>query len=125
MSSESDLLLEIAQDVTAALIDHDVPVGKLNDLRPPAGDTRAWFDEDFLPVVFHQLRLRRLAILLDDADRLLNAVLASALPDDLFGYLRMLLDHWPSLRIIVAAPDDETLDAVSFGPLIRSTTTSD
>ncbi|MBL8146441.1 MAG: hypothetical protein JNL34_08645 [Anaerolineae bacterium] len=118
LGSESDLLLEIAQDVTAALIEHDVPVGKLNDLKPPAGDTRAWFDEEFLPAVFHQLRLRHLAILLDDADRLLNSVLASALPDDLFGYFRKLIDHWPSLGIILAAADDETLDAVSFGPLV-------
>lgn len=118
LASESDLLLEIAQDVAAALLEHDVPVGKLNEVKPPAGDTRIWFDEEFLPVVFHQLRLRRLAILLDDADRLLNAVLTSTLPDDLFGYFRGLLDHWPSLGIILAAPDDETLDAVSFGPLV-------
>lgn len=118
LGSESDLLLEIAQDVTAALISHDVPMGRLNDLKPPAGDTRVWFDEEFLPAVFHQLRLRRLAILLDDADRLLNAVLTSTLPDDLFSYFRKLLEHWPSLGIILAAADDETLDTVSFGPLV-------
>ena len=118
LASEPDFLMELAQDIAAALVDHDVPPGKLSELKPPAGDYRVWFEEDFLRAVFHQLRLRRLALLIDDADRLLSAVLASALPDDLFGWLRKLLDRWPSLGIILAAPDDDTLDAVSFGPLV-------
>ncbi len=118
LGSESDFLLELAQDVTEALIEHDVPIGRMNELQPPAGDARIWFDDEFLPAVFHQLRLRRLALLLDDADRLLSAVLAKALPDDLFVFLRRLLDRWPALGIILAAPDEETLDAVSFSPLV-------
>ncbi len=118
LGSEMDFVLELAQDVTAGLIKHDVPVGKLNDLKPPAGDARTWLEDEFLPAVFHQLRLRRLALLLDDADRLLSAILAGDLPDDLFAYLHKLLERWPALGIILSAPDDDTLDTASFAPLV-------
>ncbi|HYO87128.1 MAG TPA: hypothetical protein VER79_00690 [Candidatus Limnocylindrales bacterium] len=118
LGSEMDFVLEMAQDVTAGLIKHDVPIGKLNDLKPPAGDARIWFEDEFLPAVFHQLRLRRLALLIDDADRLLSAMLAEDLPDDLFVYLHKLLERWPALGVILSAPDDDTLDAASFGPLV-------
>lgn len=118
LSSEMELMLELAQSITAGLILHDVPVGKLNELNPPAGDARQWFEGEFLPAVFYQLRLRRLALLIDDADRLLSVILAGDLPDDLFIYLRKLLERWPALGIILSAPDDDTLDAASFSPLV-------
>jgi hypothetical protein len=118
LGSEMEFVLELAQDITAGLIAHDVPTGKLSDLKPPAGDARLWLEDEFLPAVFHHLRLRRLALLIDDADRLVSAILAEDLPDDLFSYLRKLLEHWPALGIVVTAPDDDTLDASSFSPLV-------
>jgi len=83
-------------------------------------DLQQWFKETFLPDTFHTIRpQRRLAILLDDVQFLIEAVDKGQLSDDTFAYLHSLMDA--QLGIALTLPVDNENDVDKLAPLIIST----
>lgn len=84
---------------------------------PDTAADRAAFVEDFLPGIFRVIRARRrLALLLDDADRLLDAVAAGQLPNDTFAFLQTLIGPQVGIGVMIAASHEDRLDALA--PLV-------
>jgi hypothetical protein len=102
--------------LTAALLARGFYIERLPlpPARLDADGWRAWLSAEALPAVAKIIRpSRRVAVLLDDAHLLAEAVVAGRLPADHAGYLADL--RAPGLRIALAALDDDDrpLDALS------------
>lgn len=120
--SEPDFILTLAQAATEALIASGARVSRLNELPPleaEAGDdSRAWLVEHFLPLTFSLLRGRRLALLLDDADHVLNALRTGTLPADILSFLRDLTRMFPLLGFVLTLDAEYEPEIDAFSPLI-------
>jgi hypothetical protein len=120
--SEPDIILTLAQATTEALIASGARVSRLNELPPleaEAGDdSRAWLVEHFLPLTFSLLRGRRLALLLDDADHVLNALRTGTLPADILSFLRDLTRMFPLLGFVLTLDAEYEPEIDAFSPLI-------
>ncbi len=117
---EEEFLLMLAQAATEAILDSTGKVGKLNEIAQleEGGDARAWLVETFLPVALSALQGRRLVFLLDDADKLLNAVRSGTLRLDTFAYLRLLVETFPEIGFVLTLDAEYEPEIDSLGPLI-------
>ncbi len=120
LSRESDWLRAVTEATGMALTARDFTLSRLPDM--PVLVTRNWFEHEFLPEVFTILRRgRRLALLLDDVDALIQSVDAGQLPEDSFTWLNELLEKHSELRLVLAL-DAAAEDQVSrLSPLIGLT----
>ena len=106
---ETEWLLYLIQITSAALTARDYTMTRVANPPAGAGTLRDWLRETYLPEIFRLIRPSRLVWLLDDADRLINAVESGKLPDDSGRYLHELLEQHPFLRIVL------TLDTAAEG----------
>lgn len=117
---EEEFLLMLAQAATEAILDSTGKVGKLNEITQleEDGDARAWLVETFMPVALSALQGRRLVFLIDDADKLLNAVRSGTLRMDTFAYLRLLVETFPEVGFVLTLDAEYEPEIDSLGPLI-------
>lgn len=81
---------------------------------PDRAEMRGWLREECLPALYRAIwRRRRIALLLDDADSLLDALAAGRLPDDFPAYLRGLLGAQFGVALALNDADTDRL-----GPLV-------
>lgn len=114
--TEIDLVLVMAQSLTAALIERGLSVQRLAAVQPPTDDARAWLVDEFLPAALHPARhLTRVVLLLDDADRLIGVCEAGRLPADLPAWLAGLPAHFPALACVITLSGETDASA---SPLI-------
>lgn len=121
---ETALMLALAQSATDALIQAGSGLTRLQDLEPPGAFPREWFTQEFLPNAIASLRQgRRLVFLLDDAERLLIAMRAGSLRDDIFTFLRDLMTQFPGLAIVLTINAEYEDELTAFSPLVQSVNT--
>ncbi len=118
--TESEWWLSLAQAITERLIERAFTLNRLIDLSPPGDDARTWFTQTYLPPVLTLVRpFRRIVLLADDAEALLDAVSAGHLAADTITFLRELIDTRARLHLTL------TLDSAYEGrvsklqPLVR------
>jgi hypothetical protein len=100
---ESEWWLGIAQTITEHLIERAFTLTRLQELQPPETDARDWFTSSFLPPVLALIRPhRRLVLLLDDIDALLDAMQQGFMRPDTLTYLRAMLDQFSQFHVVPA-----------------------
>ncbi|MDX1995118.1 MAG: ATP-binding protein [bacterium] len=88
----------------------------------PEGGLRNWIHNDLLPAVFYAIRSqRRLVLLLDDADRLAQALESGALPADHPGFLAGLLGRQLGMALTMDTLYEDHLSTLS--PLVEVAST--
>ncbi|MDL1900023.1 hypothetical protein FBR02_04555 [Anaerolineae bacterium CFX9] len=118
--NETALMLALAQSATAALIQAGAGLARLQDMEPPGEFPREWFTQSFLPNAIASLRQgRRLVFLIDDAERLLIAMRAGSLRDDIFTFLRDLMTQFPGLAIVMTINAEYEDELSAFSPLVQ------
>lgn len=119
ISSETEFFLALAQSVTETLAEREFSLTRLSDIHPPRNDGRLWWETEFLPQAFAIIRAhRKLALLLDDAERLINAVRAGTLPADTYTYLKRLLEETPALGLALTLDTEHEAEVPQLAPLV-------
>ncbi len=127
LASESDWLLYLVRGVGRALAMRDFTLTRLPEPPDDTNQLRQWFSEHYLHALFGVIRYRRLVLLLDDADKLIQAVSSDNLAVDHFAYLQKLLEQYPQLGIamMMDAEHENSLDMlfplVNAGETLRLT----
>jgi len=123
ITDETDWLLTWAQTVTSSLISAGYTTTRLNELPPPEGDVRVWFEKTFLPAILGALRgTRRLLFVVDDGDEWLHAIRSGTLPADSISYTNSLIgraDH--PIDVIIALGSEYEHQLPAFAPLVSVT----
>ena len=119
ITHEAAWLLDLAQSVTAVLIERGFTLSRLSMIEAPGADMRLWLDTVFLPHIFATIRpTRQLIFLFDDADRLLLEIKTGTLPADLLDFFVELLKKYRQLQFVFTL-DTEFEDQISeFGALV-------
>ncbi|MCA9906211.1 MAG: hypothetical protein KC547_20290, partial [Anaerolineae bacterium] len=118
--SESEWWLSLAQAITERLIERAFTLHRLIDLSPPGDDVRTWFTQMYLPPVLTLVRpFRRIVLLADDADALLDAIAAGRLAADTVTFLRDLTDMHPRLYVTLALDSAYESRVSDLQPLVR------
>jgi hypothetical protein len=118
-TDEMEWLLTLARYATAELIGRGYPLGRLTELPPPLSDVRGWFVKTFVPELLSVIRAhRRMVFLLDDADVLLDALVAGRLPDDSFVFLRDVLNSTRQLEMVLTLAARREGEVGRMAPLI-------
>lgn len=116
---ETGWLLALAQHITSEIVARRLSLHRLARLAPPEDDSRAWFADVFLPEIMAIVRPPMyLALLLDDAERLLDRVAAGSLPDDHFAYLYALLQQYPRLALVLTLDAEREDEYDAMRPLL-------
>lgn len=118
---DHDLLRALAAGATAALVERNLSIARLADLKPDESNLRAWFGDTYLPELFTVLRRRRLVYLLDDAGWLLRNVDEGRLSEDLFSYLNGLVKTEHGLGFVLALDARYEDDLQRLSPLVGLT----
>lgn len=119
---EHDWWLGLAQSITERLVARSFTLTRLSDMHPPGDDARAWFAETYLPPVLALIRPhRRLVLLLDDAEMLLNAKRSGELRPDTIPFLRGLSDRMAQFHITLTLDTAYEGMLAEFYPLVRPT----
>jgi hypothetical protein len=120
LSNEGEWLLYLARAVGQALAVRDFTLTRLPEPPEDANQLREWFDQHYLHALFGVIRYRRLVLLLDDADRLVEAVSSDNMPVDHVAYLQKLLEQYPQLGLALAmdAEHENSLDMLF--PLVNA-----
>ncbi|MDX2137074.1 MAG: ATP-binding protein [Chloroflexota bacterium] len=119
---EHDWWLGLAQSITERLVASSFTLTRLHDMQPPGDDARAWFAETYLPPVLALIRPhRRLVLLFDDAEVLLNAKRNNELRADTIPFLRGLTDRMAQLHIALTLDTAHEAALPEFYPLVRPT----
>jgi hypothetical protein len=91
LANEATWLRHLARCITAALTERDYSLSRVPEIESAGENLRDWMENDYLPEALKVMRRhRRVVLLLDDAEHLLNAVQTGALPADTFS----LLQRW-------------------------------
>lgn len=123
-ASEGEWWLNLAQSITERLIDRAFTLTRLQELQPPEEDARDWFTRTFLPPVLALIRPhRRLVLLLDDIDGLLDRIVQGAYRPDTFTYLRAMIDQLPQLHVVATLGLHHEARLSALYPLILPTHT--
>lgn len=99
---ESNWLMALVNAALNILNQREFNLARLTP--PPVADDelRIWLSDTRLPEIFNIIRAhRRLVFLLDDAEALIDAIVAGSLPMDSFSYLHHLLQTHPQLDIVL------------------------
>jgi hypothetical protein len=98
--SERVLFRYFAEQIFAAITARGFSIGRLPEI--PATPNRAWFQETLLPSIFQTIRgQRRLVLLLDDADYLLEMIHGGDIDRDLWGFLSALIAQYGQLGMVM------------------------
>ena len=120
VENETDWLLTLARSITSEVLHRGFTMSRLHDLTPPEGDPRDWFANRFLREILGVIRPhRRLVLLLDDADCLLDAMTAGRLPEDTFAFLHEMARQFPQLEIALTLDSDRESDLLRLRPLVN------
>jgi hypothetical protein len=91
LANEATWLRHLARCITAALTERDYSLSRVPEVETAGEDVRGWMEDQYLPEALNAMRRhRRVVLLMDDAEHLLNAVQTGALPADTFS----LLQRW-------------------------------
>lgn len=117
---ETQLLEQIAAQITTALQTQIITPDELLPEDGYAEAPRIWFRERFLPRVFRTLRSRRrLVLLLDDADVLFqDSALTEPDKHHFLAYLSALLAHNTQLACVLALNNAYETELQHFAPLV-------
>jgi hypothetical protein len=98
--------------VGKALAARDFTLTRLPEPPDDTNQLREWFATLYLHALFGVIRYRRLVLLLDDADTLIEVVRSDNLPVDHFAYLQKLLEQYPQLGMVMTmdAEHENSLD---------------
>ncbi len=119
IEGEAAWLLDLAQSVTAVLVDRGFTLSRLSMIEAPGADMRLWLDTVFLPHIFATIRpTRQLLFLFDDADRLLLEIKTGTLPADLLSYFGELLKKYRQLQFVFTLDAEFEAEISEFGTLI-------
>jgi hypothetical protein len=116
---ESGWLMTLAHASAEALGQRDFTLSRLSE--PPIAEDalRDWLAETRLSEVCTIIRpYRRLVILLDDAESLIDAIVANKLPMDTFVYLQSLLEKHPQLGIALTLDTGREAHLEALSPLV-------
>jgi hypothetical protein len=91
--------LNLATEIIYAMEDKGIQVTP-PDLKMFSHNPSRVFEHEFLPTVMHKLGKGHLLILFDEFEELENTVKRGYLEETIFGYLRHLMQHMPSLSFI-------------------------
>jgi energy-coupling factor transporter ATP-binding protein EcfA2 len=119
IADETDWVLSISQSITAEILKRDFTYSRLSQMPPPGDDPRGWFSETFLPEIIAIIRVhRRLILLLDDAEGLLDAMTAGALPADHPAFLLDVLMQHEQVALVLSLDSSRDADTPHLYPLI-------
>jgi hypothetical protein len=122
--SEYDWWLGLAQNITARLLERQFTLTRLTDMQPPDENPRAWFSEVFLPPVLALIRPhRRLVLLLDDGEMLLERIQNGKMQGDTMTFLRDLKTRHPQLHIALTLDTAHEAHLSELYPLVLPTDT--
>jgi hypothetical protein len=122
LESEERWLLHLVQGIGKALALRDFTLTRLPEPPEASSQLREWFADSYLDELFGVIRYRRLALLLDDADALLNA-LGQALPTDHLVYLQALVQRYPQFGIALTLDTAHETAIPALSPLIHAAET--
>lgn len=118
LRGEPAFLRALATLIAAALERRGFSTASLPTEPEDDAELRAWLRDDFLTRALSIVRAhRRLVLLVDDAERWIDAAATNALPLDLFTYLQWLLQTHPTLRMILALDTAREADLPALQPL--------
>ncbi len=110
------LIQEIVRGTEHSLAQREITVSRLPLTDPPPADWRTWFATVWLPEICQIIRPhRRLVVLLDDADRWLDAPDLAA---DRFEYFQQLLTDYPQLKLVMTFPAEREDELHKLTPLV-------
>lgn len=120
VQDETDWLLTLSQAITAEVVRHDLTYTRLAGMPPPGDDPRGWFDDVFLRDILSIIRPhRRLVLLLDDVEALLDAITAEKLPADSIAYLAAVMARHEQIGMAVTLDASREADLARLQPLIH------
>jgi hypothetical protein len=120
LATEEEWLLHVARAIGRALAIRDFTLTRLPEPPEDTSQLREWFAETYLHELFGVIRYRRLVLLLDDVDKMIESVKNDGLPIDHFAYLQKLVEQYPQLGITLTLDTEhETLLDMLF-PLVNA-----
>jgi hypothetical protein len=123
LANEGDWLLYLVGLIGKALAGRDFTLTRLPEPPDDTNDLRDWLAELYLHALFGVIRYRRLALLLDDADKLVEAVSSDHIPVDHFAYLQKLLAQYPQLGIAMTMDTRNESSLDMLFPLVNAVET--
>ncbi len=117
LQSEGDWLRTLAEATLNVLIERNMSLSRLVVLQPDSAHIREWFSETFLREVSKVARSQRLILLLDDADKLIDAMTAGRLPKDHLTFLAGLAKMPPEIGIALSLDSRYEADIPLLSPL--------
>lgn len=122
VASETGWWLLLAQAITAAISQRDLTLLRLAAISPPEDDARAWFQTIFLAEILAIIRgHRRLVLLLDDAECLMDALESGQVAPESITFLRDLMRETPQLGLALALDAAYEGELARLSPLVKPT----
>lgn len=121
---EVTLLVEMTRRAALPMVQRQFSLERI----PPAPESdttlRAWFEDDYLPIVSAIIRPhRRLVFLLDDVDVLIDAIADQQLPQDFINFLQRMLAQFEQLQLVVTIDTSREAELDKLSPLVNPTDT--
>lgn len=116
-TTETDVLKAIVQHTLMTFSDQHI-VFRASATGETGKIDREWFAEQFLPRVFETIRAkRRLLLLLDDVDVLIDRLQSGQIPADFPAFLSGLLSDNAQLGIVLTLADERDANLPTLAPL--------
>ncbi len=117
LRSEGLWLAALSRQIVTTLAQREYTLSRVPEVIDDAN--RAWFADEFLPAVYHAIRPhRRLVLLLDNAQLLIDAVARGDLPQDTFLFLSDLLQRDAQLALALTIDAEREIDMATMQPLV-------
>lgn len=121
--NEATLLNAIAHNTAAEVVRREFTLAQNADLQPPDDDLRTWFTAHWLPTITNIIRPhRRLAILIDNAHQLVDALNTNTLPEDFPAWFYAQLQAFPQLSIMLTFAEEVENTLTRLQPLAQTAT---
>jgi hypothetical protein len=123
LANEEEWLLHVVRMIGKALAVRDFTLTRLPEPPEDTSQLRQWFAETYLHELFAVIRYRRLVLLLDDADKLIESVQSDRLPVDHVAYLQKLLELYSQLGITLTLDTEHETSLDMLFPLVNAAET--
>lgn len=123
LENEDHWLLQLVQATGKALAARDFTLSRLPEAPDDPNRLRAWFAESYLHELLGILRYRRLVLLLDDVEALIQAAHDDRVPADHVAYLQGLLQRYRQLGIALTLDTQYETSIAALSPLVNAAET--